>query len=293
MAGEETTVRLESPGAAAAADTAAARGTRAAAKAKKRRNRESTFISLLRVAFIILLLAGMHLLNATSGNLTMPKPADVLDESWKMWTDGTMFRALGQTLNVLSLGFVLAATTGIVGGILLGGFPIVGRMLDPFVNAMNATPGAAFIPLIIVWFGLFTTAKIVVVWNAALFPILISTAAGIDHSDNDLNEMGRSFGASRATLFWQVMLPSAIPSILSGLRIGAAVAVVGTVVSELYMAQSGLGGLLAVAGNRFQMDRYFAVVIVLMALGSLITGLLRFSENRIASWRVSLRDANR
>ena len=293
MAGEETTVRLEPPGAAAAADTAAARGTRAAAKAKKRRNRESTFISLLRVAFIILLLAGMHLLNATSGNLTMPKPADVLDESWKMWTDGTMFRALGQTLNVLSLGFVLAATTGIVGGILLGGFPIVGRMLDPFVNAMNATPGAAFIPLIIVWFGLFTTAKIVVVWNAALFPILISTAAGIDHSDNDLNEMGRSFGASRATLFWQVMLPSAIPSILSGLRIGAAVAVVGTVVSELYMAQSGLGGLLAVAGNRFQMDRYFAVVIVLMALGSLITGLLRFSENRIASWRVSLRDANR
>ena len=181
--------------------------------------------------------------------------------------------------------------TGVVGGILLGGFRIVGRVLDPFVNAMNSTPGAAFIPLIIVWFGLYTEAKIIVVWNAALFPILISTAAGIDQSDNDLVEMARSFGASRATLFWQVMVPNAVPSILSGLRIGAAVATVGTVVAELYMAQSGLGGLLASAGNRFQMDRYFAVVIVLMALGTLITGLLRLAEARMGGWRRSMREA--
>jgi NitT/TauT family transport system permease protein len=221
----------------------------------------------------------------------MPKPSDIVVESWKMWTDGSMLRGLGETMTVLCLGFTLAAVTGILGGIVLGGFRMVGRVLDPFVNAINATPGAAFIPLIIVWFGLFTEAKVVVVWNAALFPILISTAAGIDHADNDLVEMGRSFGASRARLFWQVMLPSALPSILSGLRIGAAVAVVGTVVAELYMAQSGLGGMLESAGNRFQMERYFAVVFVLMVLGSLITGLLRYAEGRLARWRVSLRDA--
>lgn len=259
--------------------------------ALKRRSRERYLVSMLRVALIILLLAGMQLLNATSGNLTMPKPADVLDESWKMWIDGTMLRGLRESLVVLSLGFALAAVTGIVGGILLGGFRIVGRVLDPFVHAMNSTPGAAFIPLFIVWFGLFTEAKVVVVWNAAVFPILISTASGIDNSDNDLVEMGRSFGASRARLFWQVMVPSALPSILSGLRIGAAVATVGTVVAELYMAQSGLGGMLAAAGNRFQMDRYFAVVIVLMVLGSLITGALRIAENRFAGWRASLREA--
>ncbi len=288
MSQEATTVRPERSSALPVEATGGA-----AARTRKRRTRERNLVSSLRVCVVILLLVGMHLLNATSGNLTMPKPADVLDQSWKMWTDGTMFRGLGETLTVLSLGFVLAAVTGIVAGILLGGFRIAGRVFDPFVNAMNATPGAAFIPLIIVWFGLFTEAKIVVVWNAALFPILISTAAGIDHSDNDLIEMARSFGASRAALFWQVMVPNAVPSILSGLRIGAAVAVVGTVVAELYMAQSGLGGLLAAAGNRFQMARYFAVVIVLMALGSLITGLLRFAENRIARWRVSMRDANR
>jgi ABC-type nitrate/sulfonate/bicarbonate transport system permease component len=269
------------------------RGARAAARARKRRVRERTLVGGIQVAIVILAIAVMYVLNATSGNLTMPKPHAIFKAFWALWTDGTMFRALLQTLNVFALGFLLSAVTGIIGGILLGGFRLVGRVFDPFVNAINSTPGAAFVPLIIVWFGLYTDAKIVVVWNAALFPILISTAAGIDHTDNDLVEMGRSFGASRATLFWRVMLPNALPSILSGLRIGASVAVVGTVVAELLMAQSGLGGLLAAAGNRFQMDRYFAVVFVLMALGTLITTLLRIAERRLAGWRVAQRDANR
>ena len=259
----------------------------------ERRQRARNIVVPLRVAVVIVLLAFMYALNATAGNLTMPNPFDVVRAGWKMSLDGSLLKALGQSLQVLLFGFLLAATTGVVGGIVLGGFRIVGRVLDPFVNAMNSTPGAAFIPLIIVWFGLYTEAKVVVVWNAALFPILITTAAGIDQADDDLVEMARSFGADRWRLFWQVMLPNALPVILSGLRIGAAVAVVGTVVAELYMAQSGLGGLLAAAGNRFQMDRYFAVVIVLMVLGSVITILLRYAESRLARWRVSLRNAGR
>jgi ABC-type nitrate/sulfonate/bicarbonate transport system permease component len=119
--------------------------------------------------------------------------------------------------------------------------------------------------------------------------VLIATAAGIGNANPDLVEMARSFGAKRFTLFWCVMLPDALPTIASGLRIGAAIATVGTVVAELYMAQSGLGGLLADAGARFQMDRYFAVVIVVMALGTLITGGLRLAERRVAAWRFANR----
>jgi len=259
-------------------------------RARKRRFRERSLVLALQIAIVILLLAGMHALNATAGNLVMPRPSDVLDKSIKMWTDGTMLKALGESLTVLGLGFLLSAITGILAGIVLGGFRFVGRVFDPFVNAMNSTPGAAFIPLIIVWFGLYSEAKIVVVWNAAVFPILINTAAGISNANKDLVEMGRAFGANRLTLFWRVMMPDALPSILSGLRIGVAISTVGTVIAELTMAQSGLGGLLANAGNRFQMDRYFAVVIVLMALGTLITALLRYAESRIARWRVSQMD---
>jgi NitT/TauT family transport system permease protein len=99
--------------------------------------------------------------------------------------------------------------------------------------------------------------------------------------------MGRAFGAKRLRLFWDIMVPDALPSILSGLRIGAAVCTVGTVIAELTMAQSGLGGLLAQAGNRFQMDKYFAVVIVLMVLATTIIAGLRLAENRVGRWRLS------
>lgn len=259
-----------------------------AVKAQRRRRVESSAILGIQIMIGLGLLAGMYALNAVGGNLLMPSPSAVARQSVILWTDGSMLAGLGQSLTVIVLGFLLSASTGILVGVFLGGFRTLGRILDPFVNAMNSTPGAAFIPLIIVWFGLYTEAKVVVVWNAAFFPILISTTAGIANANKELVEMASAFGAKRWTLFWQVMVPDALPSILSGLRIGAAVCTVGTVIAELTMAQSGLGGMLAAAGNRFQMDRYFAVVIVLMALGTGITALLRFAERRLARWRVSL-----
>lgn len=258
------------------------------ARGRRRRRREDGLVLGAQILIALLLIAGMYALNATSGKLIMPRPDDVLAQSIRLWGDGTMIRALGESLTVLSIGFVISAVTGILGGTVLGGFHYASRVLDPYVNALNSTPGAAFIPLIIVWFGLYTEAKVVLVWNAAFFPILINTAAGIANADRDLVEMGRAFGAKRTNLFWNVMLPDALPSILSGLRIGAAISTVGTVIAELTMAQSGLGGLLAQAGNRFQMDKYFAVVIVLMALGTAITAALRFIERRVGAWRVTV-----
>jgi len=257
----------------------------------QKRIRARSRLVTVQVLIVVLLIAGMQALNMTSGNLVMPSPGSVLSQSVQMWTDGTIPYALVESLTVLGLGFLLAASTGIFTGILLGGIPFLGRVLDPFVNAMNSTPGAAFIPLIIVWFGLYTEAKVVLVWNAAFFPILINTAVGIANANKDLTEMAQSFGANRRVLFWQVMVPDALPSILSGLRIGAAISTVGTVIAELTMAQSGLGGLMITAGNRFQMDRYFAVVIVMMALGTLISSALRQAERRFGRWRVSLAEA--
>lgn len=254
------------------------------------RVRSRRIATMWQVGIFVLLIAGMKLLNETSGNLVMPSPEAVLWRSIEMWSDGTIPLALFQTFTVLGLGFIFAATSGMLIGILLGGFPFLGRVLDPYVNAVNATPGAAFIPLIIVWFGLYNEAKIALVWLAAVFPILINTTSGIANADKDLIEMAQSFGARKWTLFWRVMVPDAMPSILSGLRIGAAICIVGTVIAELTMAQSGLGGLMIKAGNRFQMDRYFAVVIVLMALGSLITIALRLAERRFGRWRMTLRD---
>lgn len=266
------------------------RGTIGVDIAASIRSRNRRIAITWQVCILLTLIIGMKILNTTSGNLVMPSPEAVFWRSVEMWSDGTIPRALGESLTVLGIGFILASTSGILIGIVLGGFPFLGRVLDPYVNAVNATPGAAFIPLIIVWFGLYTEAKVALVWLAAVFPILINTTAGIANANKDLVEMAQSFGAPRRALFWQVMVPDAFPSILSGLRIGAAICIVGTVIAELTMAQSGLGGLMIKAGNRFQMDRYFAVVIVMMALGSLITIGLRLAERRFGRWRLELRD---
>ena len=257
------------------------------ARGRRRRRQADTIALGAQILIALAILVGAYALNATAGKLVMPRPDDVVAQSIKLWSDGTMLRALGESLTVLVLGYLVSIVTGVALGVLLGGFRFLNRVLDPFVNALNSTPGAAFIPLIIVWFGLYTEAKVVLVWNAAFFPILINTAAGIANANRELVEMGKAFGANRRRLFLDVMLPDALPSILSGLRIGAAISTVGTVIAELTMAQSGLGGLLAQAGNRFQMDKYFAVVIVLMVLGTAITGALRYIEARVGRWRAT------
>ncbi|WP_273688666.1 ABC transporter permease [Ketogulonicigenium vulgare] len=269
-----------------ATPTTPARAAIAARAAQARARRRALIISA-QIAIAVLLLAGMYALNGAQGNLVMPRPDAVARQFVAMTLDGTIPRALGQTLTVLIAGFVISAVTGVLGGIILGGFPTIGRVMEPFVNAINVTPSAAFIPLLIAWFSLYTEAKIALVWLAAFFPILLNTTSGIANANKDLTEMAQAFGARRRALFWSVMVPDALPSILTGLRIGVAISTIGTVIAELTMAQSGLGGLLTAAGNRFQMDRYFAVVVVLMALGILITSGIRRVERHFGRWRIS------
>lgn len=254
---------------------------------RRRVARERRMVWAGRTVVVAVLIGGMKVINARSGALTMPDPANVARRFWEMLRDGSIARALGESLLVLGIGFGLAALVGVVAGVLLGGSRIAGRIAEPFVHALNATPRVAFIPLIIVWLGLRQDAKIAVTWLSAVVPILVNTSAGIENADGDLTEMARSFGARRRDLFWRVWVPAALPSILTGLRVGASLAILGTIVAELYTAQAGLGGLMVQASSRFQMDRYFAVVIVLMALGVTITSILRALERRAAKWRSS------
>lgn len=245
---------------------------------------------MLRALVVVAVITTMKIVNVRDGDLVMPDPLDVVSAGRQLFGDGTMLRALRESLYVLGVGFVLASVVGIVVGVLFGGLPLLGRVAEPFIHALSSTPRVAFIPLIIVWLGLREEAKIAVIWLSAVIPIMINTISGIEAADSDLTEMARSFGARRHQLFWRVWIPGAVPSILTGLRIGASLAILGTVVAELYTAQAGLGGLLVRSSSRFRMDDYFAVVIVLMGVGVSITSLLRMLERRFLVWRTSIAD---
>ena len=185
------------------------------------------------------------------GKLVLPSPLAVAEASIGLVASGQLVAATASSLVVFGSGYALAIVTAIPIGILMGGYRRVGETLEVYVNGLNSTPRVAFIPLIIVWFGLDVWAKIVIVWFTAVFPIMINTYAGVLHSDVELIEAARSFGARRSQIFRHIMLPSAVPYIVAGLRIGASLAIIGTVVAELYTALSGLGFLLAQFGNTF------------------------------------------
>ena len=167
----------------------------------------------------------------------------------------------------------------------MGGFRVVGKTLDVFVFALAATPRVAFIPLIIVLLGLGPDAKIFIIFLGALMPILINTYSGVLAVDPELVEMAQSVGASRPRIFLSIVLPCAAPFVVTGMRIGATIGLINTVVAELYTAVNGLGGLLAIYGNTFRMAEYFVVVITLAIVGVIVTELLRRLETRLDRWR--------
>jgi NitT/TauT family transport system permease protein len=240
---------------------------------------------LLRLGAFLAFVVLWFFVSVAAGPNLVPNPAVTALAGISLFKDGRIVTAMFQTLHVYLTGYGLAVAVAIPVGMLMGGIPYLGRTLDVYVNALMATPRVAFIPLVIVFLGLGAEAKIFIVFLGAVMPILINTYAGILNSDAELIEMARSAGASRFQVYWRIMLPGAVPFVAVGLRLGATIGLINTVVAELYTAVSGLGGLLAIYGNTFQMAPYFVVVLVLACIGILVTQLLRMLESRSQRWR--------
>jgi NitT/TauT family transport system permease protein len=240
-----------------------------------------------RIIAVAAFLLAWHLASIPAGKLLLPSPLDIAPAFIDVARSGQLLTATLASLGVFIVGYLLAIVVGVALGVLMGGMPRLGETLEIYVNALNATPRVALIPLVILWFGLGPTAKIAVVWLMAVLPILINTYAGVQNTDPDLLEAARSFGARRSQLFRHIMLPGALPYVVTGLRLGAAMAMVGTVFAELYTALSGLGYLMAQFSGSFQTAKYFVPVLVLAGMGMLISELLKIAERRMARWKVN------
>ncbi len=227
------------------------------------------------------------LLAVYAGHGFLPSPAETLRAAVKMSGDGTLASAVLESFYSLMGGFLLAVVVGIAAGLAMGAFPVLGAVMGPYVDALSAMPRIAFLPLIIVFLGLGYEARIFMVFLGAVMPILINTYAGVLQSDADLIEMARAVGARNSTIFRTIVLPGALPHIMTGLRVGASLALINTVVAELYTAISGLGGLLSIYGNSFRMAPYFVVVIILALMGVLLVYGVRLVEHRVMRWRLN------
>jgi len=244
-------------------------------------------VALYRLIFLGLLFIAWYAASQFVGRSLIPTPLATWEAALRLIAQGRLQDALGASIQVYLAGYFGAILVAIPVGVLMGAIRPIGKTLDIYVFALSATPRVAFIPLIIVFLGLGLQAKVFIVFLGAIMPILINTYAGVLAVDDELVEMARSVGATRRRIFLRIILPSAVPFIVAGLRIGATIGLINTVVAELYTAVTGLGGLLAIYGNTFRMAEYFVIVLCLALIGVVVTEVLRFFENRLGRWRLT------
>ncbi len=215
-------------------------------------------------------------------------PSRIVAAGYEMFADGSIWPHLRVSGYEFVVGFGLAVLLGVPLGILMGWYGRLNAVLDPFVSALYATPRIALLPLIMIWFGIGLESKIAIVFLGAVFPILVNTITGVRTVSADFVKVARSFGASDRQMFATVALPSSVPLLLSGLRLGLGHALIGIVVGEMYGAHYGIGHLIAVSGARFQTDAVMVGIIIIASTGVALTELLRLIEKRFERWRPSV-----
>lgn len=218
-------------------------------------------------------------------SLFLATPLQALGGLADLWETGQLQRDLLVSGEEFVLGFLLASAIGILIGLLTASFERVNLIAAPWISGLYASPIIALAPLLILWFGVGIWSKIAVVFLLVIFPMIINTDAGIRTVDQHLIEAIRSFGANRVQLFLKVSLPSAVPMILAGLRLGVGRGLIGVVVGELAGSRAGIGYSINNASQAFNMPRVFAGVILLSAIGIVLTNLFERLEIVLAPWR--------
>jgi ABC-type nitrate/sulfonate/bicarbonate transport system permease component len=212
-------------------------------------------------------------------------PSAIAKAFWVSLTQGTLKADLAFSGENFAIGFGLALVSGVVLGVLVGWYRRFRFIADPFLNALYAAPRIALMPLIIIWFGIGMWSKVFIVFLSAFFPILVNTVAGIRNMDRDLLRAARAFCASDWQIFKTLAIPGSVPFILTGVRQGVAVGLIGVVVGEMLGSSEGIGFMVAYGGQTFQTDTLFVGFIIIAFAGIILTALAERLERRFSRWR--------
>jgi NitT/TauT family transport system permease protein len=212
----------------------------------------------------------------------LPAPEVVGERAARAIGSGILWEHLWATLSEVVLGFSLGAAAAVFVGVALGKSVVIERVLSPYIVAAQAVPVLALAPLLDIWFGGGLFARVLVVALIVFFPIAIATMVGIRSVDPRLREMLRSLGATPGQVTARLEIPSALPVIFGGLRVGVTLAVIGAVVSEWVSASSGLGVLINIADQGlFDTPLMFVALVALAVIGLAFYGLVAQVERRL------------
>lgn len=244
-----------------------------------------TRANAIRVVSIILTLLLWEYVGRHVNPILFTYPVAIAHAFYELIATGELFGFLWQSIQVLLYGFSLAVIIGILLGVIVGRFAAAEYAIDLQVSALYSTPTVALVPLIVLWLGFKVPAKTFVVFLFCVFPILINTQQGVRAVDRGLLEVARSFCSSERQLWKDLVIPSALPFIVAGIRLAIGRGLVGMVIAEFYTSITGLGYMIVRYANNFETAKLFVPIVVLAFLGILLTEAVKYIEARIAPWR--------
>lgn len=217
--------------------------------------------------------------------LTLPRPSDVGTTLWDLARSGMLWTHMAPSLSRLAVGSALGISAGIGIGVLIGLFSLIRAGLVPLVAALFPIPKIALLPLFVIWFGIDEGSKYALIALGTFTPTVVSTYGAVDTVDRTLIRMGQSFGLSWLSIVRKIVLPGALPGILSGLRVSLAIGIILLVAAEMLGAEYGIGAYILQAGSLYDLERLFAGVVILSALGVLTSTAIGWSERKLLAWR--------
>ena len=239
----------------------------------------------VRLGAIAVVLGVWELFGPTLNKLILRPPSDIFRAFFELVANGELQDAMAQSFRELFGGLAVALALGLALGVASGRWRFVYNAIDPLVSALYSVPSVALVPLIAVAFRSVGDApRIATVALFAVFPILINTQQGVRNVDRQLLEVARSFNTSERRLWSDVILPSATPYVLAGVRLAIGRGLIGMIVAEFFIGLVGLGYLIISYENVFRIDRMFVPVIVVATMGILMMGFVQWLEGRIAPW---------
>lgn len=245
--------------------------------------------TIIRTASLLTFLAAWWLFAALNSSLQwvppvmIPTPLQILESGWDMrnLVPGdvaiSMFRVF--------LGFLIAAVLGVFLGCLTGSSRLAENIFDPIFEVLRPIPPLAFLPIFIIWFGLGEASKVLMIAYSAFFIIYMNTYQGVRYADPLLMRAALSLGASKGQAFFRISLPSAMPEIFTGMRLGIGMAFFVLVAAELIAADSGMGFRIQEARYQFRVDRMFFGAALIGTIGFILFASLKFAETKLLAWK--------
>lgn len=253
-------------------------------KRKRKERRGKMQRNGIRLASLVAIMTAWQIYGSHALQITFSPLTKVFHDMYTMFAHDNLASALWVSVQTFLIGLVVGTIIGITLGMLMGVFRSVDAAIGIYVYALYATPMVTIVPLLTLWLGFGSPAQLVITTLFVVFPVSITVYNGVRHVDKGLLEVGKSFCATRPQVWRHIVLPSAVPFILTGVSQGVAMGLVGMFIAEISTALSGLGATLTAQANAYHTSKVLAIILIIMALGITFRTLMGILQKKLMPW---------